>query len=89
MVVEASSFGGVFSHHGFGPLVGIKENMNKELYLNIMQNIMLPYSEVNMSVKLINPKYSHPKPTTEVVTRWFSKKTITTDFSLLNPIENL
>ena len=85
---------GCFSYYGVGPLFWIKENMNKEIYLNILQDVMLPFAEENLPLIWVHQQDNDPKHTAKVVKNWFHNEKIRilkwpAQSPNINPIENL
>jgi len=85
---------GSFSWYGVGPLFWIKETMTQNHYVQILQNIMLPYAEEEMPLNWKFQQDNDPKHTSRMAKRWFQENNvITLDWPAqspdLNPIENL
>lgn len=85
---------GCFSYSGVGPLYWIKDIMTKEIYLHILETVMLPYAEMNMPLIWVYQQDNDPKHTAKVVKQWFLKNKIEvlpwpSQSPDLNPIENL
>lgn len=85
---------GCFSYNGVGPIYWVKEIMNKEIYLDLLQNIMLPYAEEEMPLRWIYQQDNDPKHTSKIVRQWFESSNITVlkwagQSPDLNPIEHM
>lgn len=85
---------GCFSYYGVGPLHLIEGNMNKEMYKDILTNVMLPYAEENMPLVWQFQQDNDPKHTSKLVKTWFQDQKIPimtwpAQSPDINPIENL
>lgn len=85
---------GCFSWHGVGPLYWIKRNMDQYLYVEILNEIMLPYAEWEMPLKWQFQQDNDPKHTSRLAKKWFLDNgvklmTWPAQSPDLNPIENL
>ena len=56
-----------FSWHGIGPLYQITAIMHKEMYRDILKDIMLPYAEYNMPSERTFQQANDPKHSSKLV----------------------
>lgn len=85
---------GCFSGAGVGPLHRIVGIMDRFMYKDILQRIMLPYAEYNMPLRWVFQQDNDPKHASKVVKSWFADNRVTVmewppQSPDLNPIENL
>lgn len=85
---------GCFSYNGVGPIFRIRETMTQYIYLDIMKNVMFPYSEENMPLHYVFMQDNDPKHTAKHVKEWFLQNKVhllpwPAQSPDLNPIENL
>lgn len=85
---------GCFSGHGIGPLHRINGIMDRFMYKDILENVMLPYAEWNMPLSWSFQHDNDPKHTSKHVLNWINSAKINVlkwpaQSPDLNPIENL
>lgn len=85
---------GYFSGHGLGPIHKIDGTMDRFMYRDILQSVMLPHAEDQLPLKWIFQQDNDPKHTSNTVRTWFQENRIDVlqwpaQSPDLNPIENL
>ncbi|EFA00958.1 Transposable element Tcb1 transposase-like Protein [Tribolium castaneum] len=85
---------GCFSWNSVGPLSFTEGNMDRFIYRDILQDVMLPYAEWKMPLRFIFQQDNDPKHTSALVSEWFQNNNIhvlqwPAQSPDLNPIENL
>lgn len=83
-----------FSYHGVGPIHLINNVMDQHVYVDILNNVMLPYAEYEMPLQWAFQQDNNPKYTSRKAKEWFRVKGIRVmswpaQSPDLNPIENL
>lgn len=62
---------GCFSYYGVGPIHKIDGIMDQHVYVDILKNIMLPYSVEEMPLKWVFQQDNDPKHTSRKAKEWF------------------
>ena len=68
---------GCFSMRGMGPLFHLKSIMDRHVYLEILEKVMLPYARNVFGRELIYQDDNDPKHQSKDVKNWFAHKRIT------------
>ena len=68
---------GCFSAHGMGPLHHIIDIMDRHKYLDILENIMLPFARRSLGRGFIYQKDNDPNHRAANVQAWFSRRHVT------------
>lgn len=85
---------GCFSWYGVGPLHKIEGIMNADVYVNILETVLLPYAEEEMPLRWVYMQDNDPKHVSRKAKTWFRANNVRVlDWPAqspdLNPIENL
>jgi transposase len=67
---------GAFHGYGLGPLHRINGIMNTEDYLNILQNVFLPYARCHLQRGWIYQDDNDPKHSAKAVSKWFHDRRV-------------
>lgn len=85
---------GCFSYNGVGPIYKINGIMDQHIYVDILNNVMLPYANEDMPLKWVFQQDNDPKHTSHKAKEWFQVNGVEVmewpaQSPDLNPIENL
>ena len=85
---------GCFSWEGVGPIHLIESTMDRFVYKDLLETVMLPYAEKNMPLVWQFQQDNDPKHSSKLVSEWFRQHNLkvvewSSQSSDLNPIENL
>ena len=80
---------GCFSYYGVGPIYKTDGIMDQDIYLQILQNTMLPYAEEDMPLRWVYMQDNDPKHTSRRVKSWFieNKVAVTGSQSERKPLD--
>ena len=85
---------GCFSDYGIGPIQLIRGIMDRQVYVDILENVVIPYAEDNMPLKWVFQQDNDPEHTSRKAKQWSRDNKVEVmewpaQSPDRNPIENL